>query len=1277
MIKKKNFLGAYRLPLWLTIALFVVFSLNSALAQTRVATIEDLENVRDNLDRDYILVADLDLGDIRNWQPIGTEQEPFTGVFNGNGHKIINMTIARWEETAVGLFGAVDGGRIENLGLESRNIVGCTFVGGLVGMITNESVVSGCFSVANITGNRGTGGLAGYVTNDSEVRNSYAAGSVTSEVSDAAGLVAMLQNSRVINSYATAEIDGLDGSGGLIGGRIQENTVTNSFWDTEASNMDESFGGEGLSSAQMINRESYPDAWDFEDIWQMRDGVTYPYLQWQDEPGEYNYPGGGGPTSLTAVPGDHEVFLSWNEPSSALQESFNIYRDNEVIANIDGENTEYRDEQVRNYQEYSYFVTAVWDDDSESRSTNEVSVTPHEDFAGGAGTEDEPYQIATAQQLNDVRYQPEAYYLQTADIDLGTAPWNLEEGWNPIGFFANHQQRNIFRGRYDGNGFTINSLTINRPESNHIGLFGYVSDAVFTDIDLQDVDITGNMFVGGLSGLVIDVSISGVSLSGEVNATTDYIGGLIGYMTDGQVEDSHFSGIVNGSRNRVGGLIGQALNGEFTNSSVEGEVNINDRYGGGLIGVLRDGLVEYCYVSGEVNGSREVGGLIGQNRASVRHSFFTGTLTSDGIDVGGLIGKNFGDIIGCYSDAAATGHINIGGLIGDHQGTITDSYSAGTVGGTDNPETTNIGGLVGVMNGDITDSYTASTVTGPGTTGGLAAVHTSGNAVNSYWDIQRTGQPQSPQGEGRSTEQMTYPYAANTFQNWDFDDIWQEDVDSNINRGYPYLRQVPSLISPNPTHASNPQPQDEADNVSVDLDRLQWEYDEHPMFTNPVGFRVYLNTTGEFADDDSYVWVPYVEGQAGYSTSDILPDRLEWFTNYYWKVVPTTTDGGDNRSSIRFSRQNLGRADDRNLQFRGDAENVPVWEFKTETSPHPDIARSPQPLDEAENISPFIKHLSWRYESSAAFTDPRGFKVYLSEDEEFEDSRFEWVDYVENQERFETEELLPDTLSHLTTYYWKVIPTTEEPDRNGRKTRLPGNRRFYGGHERDDAENVPVWSFTVRAPHEHPANAEDPTPEHTAAGVSPEIERLEWKYYPNPDYGLPQGFRVYINTTGAFGSNAPYSVVDYNEEETGFDWKIDLLLDPETTYYWRVIPFNDDGSAVDNPVWRFTTGVTDIEHDQPLPKKSELISNYPNPFNPETTIDFSLAQPAHVKINVYNILGQHVATLIDDTRQEGVHSVSWKGVDDNNKEAPSGVYLTRMIVDGQVLPETRKIMLLK
>lgn len=97
--------------------------------------------------------------------------------------------------------------------------------------------------------------------------------------------------------------------------------------------------------------------------------------------------------------------------------------------------------------------------------------------------------------------------------------------------------------------------------------------------------------------------------------------------------------------------------------------------------------------------------------------------------------------------------------------------------------------------------------------------------------------------------------------------------------------------------------------------------------------------------------------------------------------------------------------------------------------------------------------------------------------------------------------------------------------------------------------------------------------------------------------------------------------------------------------------------------------------EPPLPTVTQLFGNYPNPFNPETTISFELAEQSNVIIEVFNIKGQKVKTLVRDSYTPGHHSVVWSGTDNHGKSVSSGVYFYKMSTPSQ--STTRKMLLLK
>jgi len=103
------------------------------------------------------------------------------------------------------------------------------------------------------------------------------------------------------------------------------------------------------------------------------------------------------------------------------------------------------------------------------------------------------------------------------------------------------------------------------------------------------------------------------------------------------------------------------------------------------------------------------------------------------------------------------------------------------------------------------------------------------------------------------------------------------------------------------------------------------------------------------------------------------------------------------------------------------------------------------------------------------------------------------------------------------------------------------------------------------------------------------------------------------------------------------------------------------------------TGVDD--ENTLLPSNTELRANYPNPFNPSTTIDYALRTRSRVSIAIYNIRGQLVQTLIDSDMPAGVHTVQWDGTDNSGHHVASGLYFYRIEAGSYI--NARKMILLK
>jgi flagellar hook assembly protein FlgD len=107
---------------------------------------------------------------------------------------------------------------------------------------------------------------------------------------------------------------------------------------------------------------------------------------------------------------------------------------------------------------------------------------------------------------------------------------------------------------------------------------------------------------------------------------------------------------------------------------------------------------------------------------------------------------------------------------------------------------------------------------------------------------------------------------------------------------------------------------------------------------------------------------------------------------------------------------------------------------------------------------------------------------------------------------------------------------------------------------------------------------------------------------------------------------------------------------------------------VDTVVVGNTTGIND--ESSSLPNRVELSQNYPNPFNAKTSIEYALPSDSHVKIEIYNLLGQSIETLVEEDQSAGYHQVLW-----NAGDAPTGVYFYRIEAAG--FTATKKMLLAK
>lgn len=552
-------------------------------------------------------------------------------------------------------------------------------------------------------------------------------------------------------------------------------------------------------------------------------------------------------------------------------------------------------------------------------------------FAGGTGTEADPWQIATAQQLNNVRnylgpIHSDKYFIQTADIDLGVAPWNQGEGWVPI---APSSYSAHFYGNFDGGSYQIVGLFINRPNSDYQALFGRTWNCTIKNVILQEINITGKNFTGGLVGDNNYSNMNNCSVSGNIACTNGDAGGLIGYCSDGIISDCSSSITITGD-GKTGGLIGNKQSGSLSNSHSSCILQAKG-YIGGLIGYLEHGSVSNCFCSGNIStsplGYSTAGGIVGNlrfayienchnlcvvsgtnsgglagdsNKGRIENSYNLANVYAAG-KAGGLVGYNSrGSIICCYNAGSVFGESGTGGIAGHYYssggtdgGQISYCYNKGLVSGANYT-----GGLIGLTNiyGDVKQCYNIGLVNGGEHTGGLIGSTESSNIVqDSYWNIVNSGQTSSAGGDGRYTNQMVYPHSADTFVNWDWR-IWKPDLDHSINGGYPYLRDPEEVATQAPEPAICIYPTHQELSIKTNV-KLRWGTGFSASNSDsPTGFKLWLGS-------DNPPTNLYEGIDLGFQFSYYPDPILEPNTIYYWKIVP--------------------------YNDIGEAENCPIWSFST------------------------------------------------------------------------------------------------------------------------------------------------------------------------------------------------------------------------------------------------------------------------------------------------------------------------------------------------------------
>ena len=377
---------------------------------------------------------------------------------------------------------------------------------------------------------------------------------------------------------------------------------------------------------------------------------------------------------------------------------------------------------------------------------------------GSGTTSGSPYQITEPGNLTwmakNVSGSSGRYFELMNDIDLEG------KGWAPIGSYLNP-----FRGNFNGGGFKISGLHINRPADNDVGLFGWIDVGEVKDltVEIASGGVIGLAYVGGIAGGVdLGGRINNCVVTGNVrgNSIIGGIAGVVGFNGIGSINDSSFTGNVISTATEpdegvgIGGIAGAV--GFYNAPSSTGNINrcyaignVSGQLGvGGIAGAVgvdtgATGYVNDCYSTADVIGIDGVGGIAGvggfdllgggSGVGNINRCYATGDITGDN-GVGGIAGLF---VNGGVSNCAALNSVISGsgagfGRVAGDSGTLSNNVARSSMtvpGGA----TSSLNGIHGysISAGDISNSATYSD-SPPADTGGLGWNFTS---IWKWWDL--------------------------------------------------------------------------------------------------------------------------------------------------------------------------------------------------------------------------------------------------------------------------------------------------------------------------------------------------------------------------------------------------------------------------------------------------------------------------------------------------------------------------------------------------------------
>jgi hypothetical protein len=589
------------------------------------------------------------LGD--DWEPIGhgsgTGYTAFTGSFDGQGYWIKNLSINKTDDRYIGLFAYLGvGSSISDLGISVESIIAERFAGSLAGTSRGNTNNINIIVNGNLHVELGyLGGMIGETMSYANIQNCsvtilgflsrsyYMGGLIGASYED----VNISYSRVVLNGNALVAPSG--GVGGFIG--WSQANITDSYV----------IGGTILRQSSTETRQGGFVGYNRGPVTNCYSTTSIVYNA-TENPTDKGFAGGN--DSGSAMSGNFWDMNTSGQTSTAGEATGKTTSQMKTLSTFTdaGWDIEFNSLYDRNdgYPYLSWEVpgnSPVW-------YMNGL-------FCGGNGTESNPYQICTWTQLNNTRLNMSAYYILNNNLTNETADYTgLGDDWEPIGHGAGTGYT-AFTGSFDGQGYWITNISINKTDDTYIGLFANLgSDGEIFNLNIGVDDILAYSVCGGIVGRSYGtITNSSVSVFGTIYSDGHETGGLVGENRGNVIASSVIiTGNVSAKENGVGGIVGNNNgNGNISNSSVivSGVVSsLTGGYVGGFVGNIGSNaqiLNSWVRVMGPISANAQCGGFVGSNSGTISKSSTTvydNATVEAGADVGLIVGENAGTCTNTY-----------------------------------------------------------------------------------------------------------------------------------------------------------------------------------------------------------------------------------------------------------------------------------------------------------------------------------------------------------------------------------------------------------------------------------------------------------------------------------------------------------------------------------------------------------------------------------------------------------------------------------------------------